>query len=66
MYIPQAFSSRDPEALDRLVDYNAFGTLVSQVGGTPFVSHLPVLYHRDGGRVTLTGQVALARRTERT
>ena len=60
MYIPQAFSSRDPEALERLIDYNAFGTLVSQVGGTPFVSHLPVLCHRDGGRVILTGHWARA------
>lgn len=60
MYIPQAFSSRDPEALDRLVFYNAFGTLVSQYGGTPFASHLPVLYRRAEGRVTVTGHWARA------
>ncbi|HEV2269143.1 MAG TPA: FMN-binding negative transcriptional regulator, partial [Steroidobacteraceae bacterium] len=60
MYIPQSFSSQDPAALDRLAAYNAFGTLVSQFGGTPFVSHLPVLYRRAQGRVTLTGHWARA------
>lgn len=60
MYIPQAFSAQDPAALDRLAAHNAFGTLVSQLGGTPFVSHLPVLYRRAEGRVTLTGHWARA------
>ena len=60
MYIPQAFASRDLEALDRLAAYNAFGTLVSQVGGTPFASHLPLLYHRAAARVSLTGHWARA------
>ena len=60
MYIPQSFSSQDPAELDRLAAYNAFGTLVSQLGGTPFVSHLPVLYRRAAGRVTLTGHWARA------
>src|SRR5215469_41695 len=60
MYIPQAFSTQDPAALDRLAAYNAFGTLVSQMGGTPFVSHLPVLYRRADAKVTLTGHWARA------
>ncbi|HEY7888038.1 MAG TPA: FMN-binding negative transcriptional regulator [Steroidobacteraceae bacterium] len=60
MYIPQAFSSQDPAALDRLAAYSAFGTLVSQLGGSPCVSHLPVLYRRTEGRVTLTGHWARA------
>jgi transcriptional regulator len=60
MYIPQAFSSQDLEALDRLAAHNAFGTLVSQLGGAPFVSHLPVLYRRAEGRVTLSGHWARA------
>lgn len=60
MYLPDAFSSEDPQALDRLVDYGAFGTLVSQLGGAPFASHLPVLYQRTGAGVTLTGHWARA------
>jgi transcriptional regulator len=60
MYIPQAFSSQDLAALDRLAAYNAFGTLVSQLDGEPFASHLPVLYRRTEGQVTLTGHWARA------
>jgi transcriptional regulator len=58
MYVPQAFSSQDPAALDRLAAYNAFGTLVSQIDGAPFVSHLPVLYGRAERQVRLTGHWA--------
>jgi transcriptional regulator len=60
MYIPPAFSSADPAVLDRLAAHNAFGTLVSQFGGAPFASHLPVLYRRADGRVILTGHWARA------
>jgi len=60
MYVPQAFGSQDLAALDRLAAYNAFGTLVSQIGGAPFVSHLPVLYRRAEGQVRLTGHWARA------
>ncbi|HEV7139014.1 MAG TPA: FMN-binding negative transcriptional regulator [Steroidobacteraceae bacterium] len=60
MYLPDAFKADDRSALDRLVAYNAFGTLVSQLGGAPFVSHLPVLYRRTEGQVTLTGHWARA------
>jgi transcriptional regulator len=60
MYLPHAFSTEDPQALDRLVDYSAFGTLVSQLDGAPYASHLAVLYQRADGRVTLTGHWARA------
>ena len=60
MYVPQAFSSQDLATLDRLAAYNAFATLVSQTGGAPFASHLPVLYHRAEGRARLTGHWARA------
>jgi len=60
MYIPQAFGTQDPAALDRLAAYNAFGTLVSQIDGAPFASHLPVLYRRAEGQVLLAGHWARA------
>ena len=60
MYVPQAFSSQDLATLDRLVAYNAFGTLISQTGGAPFVSHLPVLYQRAERQVRLSGHWARA------
>jgi len=60
MYIPQAFGTQNPAALDRLATYNAFGTLVSQSDGAPLASHLPVLYRRAEGRVRLAGHWARA------
>ena len=60
MYVPEAFRARDLRALDRLAAHDAFGTLVSQSGGAPFASHLPVLYHRAGDQVTLSGHWARA------
>lgn len=60
MYLPEAFRARDLSALDRLAAHNAFGTLVSQIDGAPFASHLPVLYRRAGEQVTLTGHWARA------
>jgi transcriptional regulator len=60
MYLPDAFKADHGSALDRLVAYNAFGTLVSQLGGAPFVSHLPVLYRRTEGQVRLMGHWARA------
>ena len=60
MYLPEAFSTQDLAALDRLAVANAFGILVSQLDGAPFASHLPVLYARAKARVTLTGHWARA------
>lgn len=60
MYLPEAFRARDLRALDRLAAHNAFGTLVSQIGGAPYASHLPVLYRRAGEQVTLRGHWARA------
>ena len=60
MYLPEAFSTQDLAALDRLAAANAFGILVSQLDGAPFASHLPVLYARAEGRVSLTGHWARA------
>lgn len=60
MYLPEAFSTHDLAALDRLAAHNAFGTLVSQLDDAPFASHLPVLYARAEARVILTGHWARA------
>jgi len=60
MYLPDAFRAHDLRALDRLAAHDAFGTLVSQIDGAPFASHLPVLYRRAGEQVTLTGHWARA------
>ena len=59
MYTPRAFAETDLAALDALVARDAFITLITVDGqGEPFVSHLPVLYARDGERVVLEGHWA--------
>ena len=58
MYVPAHFKSEDLTQLDWLAGHDAFGTLISQVQGTPFASHLPVLYRREGNTVVLSGHWA--------
>lgn len=58
MYNPLHFTTTDLNWLDALAAHDAFGTLVSQVDGAPFASHLPVIYQRSGTQVVLTGHWA--------
>lgn len=58
MYTPRAFVETDLAELDRLIARDAFVTLVTVVDGTPVVSHLPVLYARDGDRIVIEGHWA--------
>lgn len=58
MYTPRAFAETDLAGLDRLIARDAFVTLVTVADGLPFVSHLPVLYTRDGERVLIEGHWA--------
>lgn len=58
MYLPRAFHETDLGELDRLIDADPFVSLVTVADGMPVVSHLPVLYARDGARVRLDGHWA--------
>lgn len=59
MYLPRAFVDTDLSALDALVEANPFVTLISRdQDGAPFVSHLPVLYRREGSRIEIDGHWA--------
>jgi transcriptional regulator len=59
MYQPRAFVETDLVALDALIAAHPFITLVSTGDdGAPFVSHLPVLYRRDGDDVLIEGHWA--------
>jgi len=59
MYQPRAFIESDLAALDALVEADPFITLVSTGDdGTPFISHLPVLYRRDGEDLLIEGHWA--------
>ena len=59
MYTPRAFAETDLCELDRLIARDAFVTLITNgADGAPAVSHLPVLYARDGDRVVIEGHWA--------
>jgi transcriptional regulator len=60
LYLPRAFDERDLAHLDALVAEHPLASLVSVVDGEPFVSHVPLLYRRDGQRVDLRGHFARA------
>lgn len=56
MYLPPHFAETDLAALDALIDAHPFITLISSdEDGAPLVSHLPVLYRRDGDAVLIEG-----------
>ncbi|MBP7597661.1 MAG: FMN-binding negative transcriptional regulator [Pseudoxanthomonas sp.] len=58
MYTPRAFAETDLTGLDRLIERDAFVTLVTVADGLPFISHLPVLYARDGDGIVIEGHWA--------
>lgn len=62
MYTPSLFKQDDASAALRLMRENAFATLITVVGGEPFVSHLPVLATADpsGEGFLLEGHLARA------
>ncbi len=59
MYAPRAFAQTDLALLDWLLARDPFVTLISQgEDGAPAISHLPVLYHRDGEAIIIEGHWA--------
>lgn len=59
MYLPRAFVETDLAQLDALFTADPFVTLVTQdEAGAPFVSHLPVLYRREGDDIRIEGHWA--------
>ena len=58
MYLPRAFAETDLAALDALIARDNFISLTTVRDSEPTVSHLPVLYRRDGDRIQLRGHWA--------
>ncbi len=66
MYTPRAFIDTDLAQLDALVAGDPFVTLVTvDDAGLPHVTHLPVLYRRDGEHVLIEGHWARPNRQAR-
>ncbi len=58
MYLPRAFAEPELKSLDDLIQRDNFITLMTIRDGVPTVSHLPVLYRRDGDIVEICGHWA--------
>jgi transcriptional regulator len=55
MYAPRYFVESDLTQLDWLAQAYPFATLITSAGGDPFVTHLPVLYQREGDAISVRG-----------
>lgn len=61
MYIPESFVEKDPRKLFAIMREFSFALLISQVGGAPFATHLPLLAEQTADGVgTLWGHTARA------
>lgn len=64
MYIPKLHESFDPGLALKLIQENAFATLISDAvavdAAVPGISHLPLLVEADDQGLTLTGHFARA------
>ena len=58
MYQQRYFAESDLTALDALLARDNFVTLITVRDDTPSVSHLPVIYRRDGEQIELIGHWA--------
>lgn len=59
MYVPPYFAESDLAKLHEAIECYSFATLVSQSGGEPFASHLPLLLEAGSGPSgTLLGHMA--------
>jgi len=58
MYVPKHFEITDKGEINSFIEANAFGQLISTVGGRLFSTHLPVLLNDEGNH--LLGHLARA------
>ena len=60
MYLPKHFEQNDPALLLEVMRQYSFATLVSQVDGVPFATHVPVVASAVDGAIRINGHVARA------
>lgn len=60
MYVPKHFEQNDPALLVEVMRRHNFATLVSNLDGVPFATHLPVVVREADGVITIAGHVARA------
>jgi transcriptional regulator len=58
MYIPKHFEEKDKSKLLGFMQSNSFVTLVSNLNGVPFASHIPLVIETYGDDIKLVGHLA--------
>ena len=51
MYPPPHHQSQDKQKMIALMKQYPFATLVSAVNGTPFITHIPIIYNDESGKL---------------
>jgi transcriptional regulator len=61
MYVPKTFRNDDKETQLAFIRQHSFAMLVSVAGGTPYVTHLPMMLEACAdGQLQLTGHISIA------
>lgn len=60
MYVPKHFEQNDPAVLLEVMRAHNFATLVSNLDGKPFATHVPVVMRELDGVITVAGHLARA------
>ena len=47
MFIPECFKIKDQDTIYELIEQHSFATLISQLDGKPYATHLPLVLHTD-------------------
>ncbi|MGZ5817995.1 MAG: FMN-binding negative transcriptional regulator [Burkholderiaceae bacterium] len=58
MYIPSHSAQNDPTILLEVMQRHNFATIISNVNGVPFATHLPMFIRRDGDTFHIEGHFA--------
>lgn len=60
MYVPTRYNNKDFDQSLELMRQYPFATVITVIGGMPFVSHLPLVVENEGEDLILTGHLARA------
>jgi len=61
MYIPKYYKNEDIDDVRAFIQENGFAILISQAGGRPWATHIPLILDKDNnGKDILTGHISKA------
>ncbi|MDN4166188.1 FMN-binding negative transcriptional regulator [Cytophagales bacterium LB-30] len=58
MYIPKIFKQENPSEIKAFIEKNGFASLISQVEGKPWATHIPLVWEEKNGKSVLAGHIS--------